>query len=217
MTITKYLHSCIMLEGDGYRLLIDPGRYAFIENKLKPEEIPAPDIILLTHSHGDHYDPAAAATIARPKHAEFIVPAGFQEQLPEGREVYEADDSDELQRGPFVIKPIDAPHEELPQPVPTNIAYLINDRFLHPGDSLRVNVERIEVLALPVSAPWMRSIDGIDFAKRLRPRIVIPIHDASVKDFSLLTLYERNFGPHLAKLGIDFRPLGLGESLDLSD
>lgn len=215
MTITKFLHSCILLEENGFRLLIDPGRYSFIEGVLKPEDIPAPDAILITHEHGDHYDPQAIATLAKPKGAELIVPTGFSADVPDGLEVTRVDDSEELKRGPFIIKPVDAPHEALPQPVPANVAYLINDHFLHPGDSLRVNIERVEILALPVSAPWMRSIDGLEFARRLQPKTAIPIHDASVKAFSLKTLYERNFGPNLATLDIDFRPLGLNEPLDL--
>lgn len=215
MTITKFLHSCILLEENGYRLLIDPGRYSFIEGQLRPTDIPSPDVILITHEHGDHFDADALQTIAAPKRAEVIVPTGFGAALPPDVTVTRVDDSEELKRGPFVIQPLDAPHESLPQAVPANVAYLINDRVLHPGDSLRVKVERVEVLMLPVTAPWMRSIDGLEFAKRLQPKVAIPVHDASVKDFSLKTLYERNFGPNLVKLGIDFRPLGLDESLDI--
>lgn len=214
MIIRKYLHSCILLEQDGYRLLFDPGRYSFIEGRLKPEDIPTPDVIVITHEHGDHYDPDAIATIAKTKGAELIVPTGFSAPLPDGLPVTRVEHSEELRRGSFTIKPLDAPHEALPQPVPVNLAFLVNDRFLHPGDSLSVRAERVEVLALPVTAPWMRSIDGMEFVQRLHPKVAVPIHDASVKDFSLKTLYERNFSPNLKKLGIEFRPLGLGEALE---
>lgn len=215
MTIRKYLHSCILIEEDGFRLLIDPGKYSFIEGTLRPEDIPAPDVILITHEHADHYDVEAIEKIAAPKNAELVVPNHFSGEEPRGLQVTRVDDTDEFQRGPFNIRPIDAPHEAVLSEAPANIGYLINDRILHPGDSLRPNIQQVEILLLPTAAPWGTNRQYIELADRLQPKLAIPIHDAILKDFALESSYERNFRPTLSKLGIEFRPLALGESLEV--
>ncbi|MBI3115325.1 MAG: MBL fold metallo-hydrolase, partial [Candidatus Kerfeldbacteria bacterium] len=56
MTITKYLHSCVLLEEDGFKLLFDPGTFVFVEGLFKPADLPKPDVVLITHGHPDHYD-----------------------------------------------------------------------------------------------------------------------------------------------------------------
>ena len=63
MKIYKYLHSCLVLEENGKRLLIDPGAFSFLEGLLKPEDIGPVDAILLTHQHLDHYYPDALKII----------------------------------------------------------------------------------------------------------------------------------------------------------
>lgn len=40
----------------------------------------------------------------------------------------------------------------------------------------------VEILALPVTAPWMRSAEGVDYAAELKPRVCIPVHDGMLKN-----------------------------------
>ena len=71
------------------------------------------------------------------------------------------------------------------------------------------------MLALPVMAPWTRQVDVGEFAKALRPKIVLPIHDAFVKDFFLSQQYE-SYNRYFSELGIEFRPLPpTGEFIEL--
>jgi len=53
MLLTKLGHSCVRLEKDGARLLIDPGIWSG-EDPLK-----GADAVLITHEHVDHIDMAA--------------------------------------------------------------------------------------------------------------------------------------------------------------
>ena len=51
MEIRKFGHSCMLVEGEGVRILIDPGSYSTGFESLS--EI---DGLLLTHQHIDHFD-----------------------------------------------------------------------------------------------------------------------------------------------------------------
>src|ERR1700749_2625152 len=56
MRLTKYIHSCLMLEKDNFKLLIDPGHFTFAEGLISPQDLADADAIMITHSHPDHFD-----------------------------------------------------------------------------------------------------------------------------------------------------------------
>ncbi len=51
MKLTKFGHSCLLVQEGDLRALIDPGAYSTLQNEAK--EI---DVILITHEHPDHLD-----------------------------------------------------------------------------------------------------------------------------------------------------------------
>lgn len=216
MTIKKFLHSCILIELNGKRLLIDPGEFSFVENKLKPEDIPKPDVLLLTHEHADHYFPEAIRTIVTPNTKivthERIAELLSKENIPSV--TLSAGYSLTLET--FMIEAFDLPHGALPIPEPKNSGYLINKVILHPGDSLAIpEATCLEILFLPLAAPWLTLREAIETGLRLQPKTIIPIHDAFIKDFMLQRLYsmaEKKF----SEAGITFKPLALGEELLLA-
>lgn len=65
----------------------------------------------------------------------------------------------------------------------------------------------MEILALPVSGPWVKIGEAIDYALHLKPKVAFPVHD-----------HLRYGGSHMApanilpKNGIDFIPMVEGES-----
>ena len=216
MVIKKYLHSCIVLEQNGKRLLIDPGIFSFLEEKIKPEDIGPVDTILLTHKHPDHYYPEALKKISALRKTLIITHAEVGELLDqEGLEWEEIKIGESKESAGFRITALEAPHGHLPIPCPHHLAYLVNEKILLPGDSYSVvGLDACEILTLPIAGPWSRLSDGIDFAKKLRPRIVIPIHDVIIKDFMLERMYTM-CRLALEGEGIDFHPLDLGESCEI--
>ena len=115
----------------------------------------------------------------------------------------------------FTIEAFEAPHCRLPAACPHNLAFRINKRFVHPGDSHTVaSLKSCDVLALPVAGPFSL-VDFLEFAELLRPKIVIPIHDAMIKDFFRDRLYSVFCGPYLKERGIEFRPLKVGEEIEV--
>src|SRR3989338_6382374 len=178
MIIKKYFHSCILIEDHGRRILIDPGSFSFIEKEIIPEDIGPVDAILITHSHADHYYPEALRYFVnvgckRIVASEEICGLLRKENLP--CEAIQSDEEKEI--AGFTVKAIASPHGPLPITPPHNFGFLINKKFLHPGDSISLNGINCDVLALPVYAPWAKWIELLEFGRDFKPRVIIPIHE----------------------------------------
>ncbi|MEK7554464.1 MAG: MBL fold metallo-hydrolase [Patescibacteria group bacterium] len=217
MIIKKFLHSCIYLESGSSSLIIDPGEFSFIEKMIVPEDLPAADAVLISHEHSDHYFPAALRALDAKRKIRIITHQCITSLLEEVKmmssEVLLADSK--IQIGSFSITGIKAPHGSLPIPAPENIGFLINNKIFHPGDSLDFTLaEHLDVFFLPIAAPWLTTTKAIETALRIKPKVVIPIHDAIIKDFMLTRIYgmaERT----LKSAGIAFKSLGLGETFEI--
>jgi hypothetical protein len=64
----------------------------------------------------------------------------------------------------------------------------MNERVLNPGDSFNQSLfafKGIELLILPIMAPWVTEPLVADFARTMRPRQVLAAHGGYAKDFFL--------------------------------
>jgi len=211
MKIYKFLHSCLLVEGDGEKILFDPGFYSFIEEKIKPESFTNLSGILITHEHNDHLDRVSLKTILQNNPgAAVLTNSGVKNLLEKDDIQVTAVDDGKYKIGNFEIEIIPAEHEKLLFSVPQNTAYLINNKFLNPGDSLDKSLlqfKNIEVLALPVATvPWAKAVEVGEFTKLINPKIVIPVHDGGAKDIFLERQYQ-NYEKYFSQLGIKFQPL----------
>lgn len=59
VTITPVRHASLMLQAGGKVIHVDPWGAANYQN------LPAADLVLLTHDHGDHFDPAALEKVVK--------------------------------------------------------------------------------------------------------------------------------------------------------
>jgi len=215
MIVKKYLHSCLLLESKGKKLLIDPGAFSFIEGKTSPADIGPVDIILFTHHHRDHYDPEALEKILSLKSAYIMAGEQTAEVIEDNDFTCERIRAGEVRdMFDFTIRAIEGFHEPLPIAVVENVSFVINETLLHPGDSYAVReAGAIDVLALPVAGPWAL-VDALEFARRLNPKTVIPIHDAGLKDFMLERVYA-NCLHYFERHGIIFHPMELGQVMEV--
>ena len=81
--------------------------------------------------------------------------------------------------------------------------------FFHPGDAYDAEPGEVDVLAVPLNAPWAASRDTIAFVRRIAPRVAVPVHDALLSEVGrgLYLSHVKNFGPE----GMDLRDLYGGD------
>ncbi|MFI9382977.1 MBL fold metallo-hydrolase [Kutzneria sp. NPDC052558] len=178
MHIVHFGHSCVLLDTGSARLLIDPGSFS-----TGFEQTEGLDAVLITHQHFDHVDQKRLpALLAANPGARLVVDpdtVGVAKEL--GLEHTVATVGDKLTLAGATVEVIGGQHASIYGDLPgiTNAAYLVDDgAFLHPGDSLAQPGRDVDVLGVPVAAPWLKLAEAVDFIKAVRPRAVVPIHEA---------------------------------------
>ena len=219
MRISKYMHACLLVENEGDKILFDPGKFTFIEGLVKPDDFKDLSAVILTHQHPDHMDDESLKKILENNGAAVVITnTEIQSRLAEEGITAELLEEGRRAVGGFTLEAVAAEHAKLLNAkTPQNTAYLVNGALLHPGDSYDTSLDvwkGVKVLALPIMAPWTTELETADFASRMQPQQVIPIHDGYAKDFFLKQRYE-NFKKYFAELGIDFYGLSKpGEGID---
>ncbi|MBF6237855.1 MBL fold metallo-hydrolase [Nocardia otitidiscaviarum] len=173
------------LETNDAAIVLDPGTLA---PAIAFERVAA---FLITHDHDDHVDVerVVAALAANPASRAWAPEAAAQRLSRAGApadQIAIVSDETPFAAAELTIQPIVGDHATIHHTLPDspNVAYLIDHRILHPGDAFPhlVNSPEIDVLFLPISGPWMRIADAIDYAAALQPRVVIPIHDGDLNE-----------------------------------
>ncbi len=72
---------------------------------------------------------------------------------------------------------------------------------------------RLELLFLPVSAPWLKLAESIDYLRRPRPALAVPIHDAILSDAGK-ALVDRLVGGLAGSA--EYRRLAPGDALTIT-
>ena len=176
MRLTKYGHSCLLVEEGPARLLLDPGSLSGGFEQL--EDLTA---VLVTHQHGDHLDgERIRGLLDRNPGVRVVCDEGSAGPLGEaGAEVEVVHDGQELDVGGVGVLVAGRHHAVIHPDIPVvpNVGYLVGGRLFHPGDAFTVPGRPIEVLAVPAGAPWLKVSEPIDYLRRLRPRVAVPVHE----------------------------------------
>ena len=183
MRLTKYEHACFSVEIDDTVLVVDPGN--FTSDFVVTNNIIA---IVITHEHADHFDPDLLAAIydKNPESVIISLPS-IIEKMPDHKS-QAAISGQTLNVGPFNLEFFGGEHATIHPDIPVvgNIGVMINDSLYYPGDSFSVPTKPVKILALPVSAPWMKISDMIDFLRAIKPVLAFPTHDAILSDSGML-------------------------------
>jgi L-ascorbate metabolism protein UlaG (beta-lactamase superfamily) len=176
MKITKFGHSCLLIEEAEARLLIDPGTYS-----TGFEDLTELDGILITHVHPDHLNPEALAKLAKnnPKAILYADEDTVAELTTQDMKLVAAHDGDAFEIKGVKVEVIGSLHAIIHPSwgQAKNVGYKIANRFYYPGDALTVPKGGIEILAIPAAAPWSKISETVDYLMEVKPQFVIPVHD----------------------------------------
>lgn len=208
MKVTKFPQSCLLIEKDGQKIVIDPGAN-FLESHML-EELADVKAVFYTHEHIDHYDPKVAEGL-RAKGVPMYANASAAKLIGEGCRV--VNDGDDLNVAGFAIHAYDLPHCLLPNggPGPQNTGYLIDGTLFHPGDGYKLEGLHVDNVALPITGPDISMLDAMNFADQLQARVVIPIHFTAIPADPQVFATFSGYGGRK----FEVRVLGDGESTEV--
>ena len=213
MRFTKLGHSCVRLEKDGAVLVIDPG--TFSDASVAVEGAAA---LLVTHEHPDHLDTdAVTAALASDPDLTLWTTASVSAQFSDfASRVHEVRHGDALEIAGFSVHVYGEKHALIHRDIPLveNSCFLVDGELFHPGDSFTVPEDPVSTLLLPISAPWLKAGEMIDYFRAVAPARGYAIHDAILNDAGL-GLMSRMMSVAAAPSGAPLARLEPGTSLEL--
>lgn len=213
--ITRFGHAALLVEASGSRILIDPGVFC-TDEVFELTELAA---IVVTHQHADHVDPARLPRLLAANPGAVLLADPQTVDLLEVGEWIENADEKETAIGDIRLRGVGSRHAEIAPALPrvNNVGLLVTapgePTLLHPGDTYEYAPEGVTVLALPLSAPWAKVSETIDFLKRVNPQTFFPIHDRTIADIA----YGMYWGHSMTFGGVeDGRLLGQSDSTEIN-
>lgn len=178
MQLTKHAHACIDLEHDGRHIVIDPGGFTPDASML----LESADAVLVTHAHGDHVSIDALTHAMRSReHLAVYGPdaavAPLKGEFGSRVRVVVPGEGFDVEGLPVSV------HGGLHAPIlpggprEPNVGYLLGGRVYHPGDSLDPPDVEVDTLLVPISGPWMKLAEAVEFVAQVKPHRAVAIHE----------------------------------------
>ncbi len=189
MKVVKFSHACLRVERDGAVLVIDPGTLS------EPEAVDGADAILLTHEHFDHLDvqKLVDAVAKRPAITVYTHPEVTPKLGEFGGAVTGVVPGDEFTAAGFSVRTYGGLHAIIHPELPrvANVGFFIEGEggaggVYHPGDSFDVPTDAdVDTLFVPVSGPWLKIVEAVEFVRAIRPRRAFALHDGLLNDLGI--------------------------------
>jgi L-ascorbate metabolism protein UlaG (beta-lactamase superfamily) len=199
----------LVQEGD-LRILIDPGNYSTEQEKAKNI-----DVILISHEHADHLDiPSFKTLIANNSHAKIYSNPSVVALLgKEGINAETVEAGKTITEKGVAIEVFGRDHAIMHSSIPPvrNVGYFIAGRLFYPGDVFTLPGKSVEILALPITAPWSKIGEVVDYALAVHPKLCFPVHDGNLKNTGAT---YRTPTQILEPQGIKFTVLELGKEYE---
>ncbi|TPW72242.1 MBL fold metallo-hydrolase [Schumannella sp. 10F1B-5-1] len=211
MKLTKFEHSCLVLEKHGEKLVIDPGNFT-----TPLFDLPGVVGIVITHEHPDHWTQQQVERVLELNPDAPVYSTTAVAEQATGFDVIIAKPGDVAQVGPFELSFHGGRHAIIHSSIPQidNVAVLVDGTLFHPGDSFTVPEVEIDTLAVPVSAPWLKMAEFMDYVLEVKPKRTFPIHEMIYSQAGNALAQDRLAGM-TKQVGGESFVLQPGESIDL--
>lgn len=215
MKIKKYPQSCLMIETNNKKILIDAGGLKYQDKFLK--EWKTADIILITHKHGDHIK----SDVLKDINISIYSTQEVQDTYPEIK-FNIVKENDILVFDDVKIEVVKAIHGYNPLlknggQVFENVGYIVDDgrhRLYITSDTICFNTNyKADIVALPVTGYGltMSAFEASLFSKELGANLVLPIHMDNEKYPTDIDYMKKNFD----KFDINYKVLDIEETIEI--
>jgi L-ascorbate metabolism protein UlaG (beta-lactamase superfamily) len=179
MILRKFEHACFSVEQDGSSLIVDPGNWTTdlsINTNVKA--------VIITHEHQDHMSiELLRKIISKNPGAIVVVHESIAHTLHEFS-IKPIVPNEIMNIGGFELAFFGGQHAEIQKGMPgiANVGVLINKTLYYPGDSFVAPNVPVQVLALPIAAPWLKFSEIADFVESVKPAMAFPTHDGILSE-----------------------------------
>ena len=185
MRITKFGHACVRIEHDGAAVVLDPGVFS------EAEALDGATAVLITHEHADHVHPDLLRRSDAPIWTIEAVARLLREQAPDVAErVTVVRPGERLAVSGLPVEVVGDKHAVIHPDYDRfdNSGYVVTvgERTVyHPGDALTAPGRPVDVLLAPVSAPWLKVSEAVDFVRKVGAPRSLGIHDRIYSEIGL--------------------------------
>jgi L-ascorbate metabolism protein UlaG (beta-lactamase superfamily) len=212
MKLTKYEHSCLVVQKGDATLVIDPGSFT-----TPLSDIAGVVAIVITHEHADHWTPEQLTRLLdRNPDARILGPAGVAAAAA-GFTVETVAGGDTAEVGPFTLAFFGEKHAVIHSSIPVvdNVGVLVDGSLYYAGDSYTIpEGVAVDTLAVPIGAPWLKIGDAMDYVLEVKPRRSFPVHESVLSQIGK-TMTQGRIEAATKQVGGEFFLLEPGESFDL--
>lgn len=210
MRLTKLGHACVRIATADAVIVLDPGTFT------GAGAAEGATAVLITHEHADHCDPAQLRATDAPIFTIEAVAAHLRREAPDVAErVHVVAPGTSFDVG-VPVEVVGEKHAVIHPELPhfDNSGFVLSiegQRIYHPGDSLTLPPAPVDLLLAPISAPWLKVSEAIDFVRAVGAPRNLGVHDKVYAEVAL-GIVDAHMG-RLLPAGQEFTRLADGTDL----